>query len=165
MMHDAVKYVIRMEPGVQTPEQTLRTGHRLVPRFGVAARANVAALGLGRAVCLGLFDSIAARRETARWARRVPQPTSPICTPGPKFICPAPAGSGWTRRRDCWPAKAHLPLAATPDPFSAAPITGSVEPCEVEFNFAMSVQRIHEDPRVTKPYTDEQWTQDRGAGA
>ena len=58
----------------------------------------------------------------------------------------------------------HLPLAATPDPFSAAPISGSVEPSEVDFKFEMSVRRVHEDPRVTKPYTDEQWTQIESLG-
>ena len=50
-----------------------------------------------------------------------------------------------------------IPLAATPDPASAAPVTGAVDPCEATFSFAMSVSRIHEDPRVTKPYTEEQW--------
>ncbi|MGC4081879.1 MAG: transglutaminase family protein [Vicinamibacterales bacterium] len=51
----------------------------------------------------------------------------------------------------------HLPLACTPDPTTAAPITGAVETCEVEFTHEMSVQRIVESPRVTRPYTDEQW--------
>ncbi len=51
----------------------------------------------------------------------------------------------------------HIPLACTPDPVSAAPVTGSSEKCEVEFDFRNVVKRIHEDPRVTKPYTDEQW--------
>ena len=50
-----------------------------------------------------------------------------------------------------------MPLACTPEPASAAPISGAVEPCETKFEFSMSVKRIHEDPRVTKPYTDEQW--------
>ncbi len=51
----------------------------------------------------------------------------------------------------------HIPLACTPDPASAAPVTGSTDKCEVEFEFSNSVERLHEDPRVTKPYTDEQW--------
>src|SRR4029450_13638631 len=51
----------------------------------------------------------------------------------------------------------HIPLAATPEPQSAAPVSGLVSECEVEFVHEMSVTRIHEDPRVTKPYTDEQW--------
>ena len=51
----------------------------------------------------------------------------------------------------------HLPLACAADPWSAAPITGTVSPCEVQFNYTLSVTRIHEDPRVTKPYTESQW--------
>ncbi|MCA9229518.1 MAG: transglutaminase family protein [Planctomycetales bacterium] len=49
-------------------------------------------------------------------------------------------------------------------PISAAPITGSHEECEVEFGFEMSVDRIHEDPRVTKPYTEEQWARIEALG-
>jgi hypothetical protein len=33
------------------------------------------------------------------------------------------------------------------------PVSGGVEPCEVAFFHQMSVQRIVESPRVTKPYT------------
>jgi Putative amidoligase enzyme (DUF2126). len=51
----------------------------------------------------------------------------------------------------------HIPLACTPDPASAAPVTGGTDKCEVEFEFSNTVTRLHEDPRVTKPYTDEQW--------
>ena len=51
----------------------------------------------------------------------------------------------------------HLPLACTPEPSSAAPVTGLVEPCEVEFEHAMRVDRVWEAPRVTKPYTEAQW--------
>ena len=51
----------------------------------------------------------------------------------------------------------HIPLACTPLPSGAAPIEGGVDPCEVEFSHHMAVTRIHESPRVTKPYTDAQW--------
>jgi hypothetical protein len=51
----------------------------------------------------------------------------------------------------------HLPLACSPEPSSAAPITGLLDECECEFEHKMSVERIWEAPRVTKPYTPEQW--------
>ena len=51
----------------------------------------------------------------------------------------------------------HIPLACTPEPSSAAPIEGGVDESEVEFSHHMGVQRIYESPRVTKPYTDDQW--------
>lgn len=51
----------------------------------------------------------------------------------------------------------HIPLAATPDPTSAAPISGFTDPCEVTFNYKNEVHRIYESARVTKPYSDEQW--------
>ena len=51
----------------------------------------------------------------------------------------------------------HIPLACTPEPGAAAPVTGAVDEAEVEFEHHMKVERIWEAPRVTKPYTEEQW--------
>ena len=58
----------------------------------------------------------------------------------------------------------HIPLAATPSPMSAAPISGGHEKAEVEFAFDMKVTRIAESPRVTKPYSEEQWAAITSAG-
>ena len=51
----------------------------------------------------------------------------------------------------------HIPLACTPRPSSAAPIAGAVDACETTFEFSNTVRRVHEDPRVTRPYTESQW--------
>ena len=59
----------------------------------------------------------------------------------------------------------HIPLSATPHPSSAAPIEGATEPVEVTFGFLNEVTRVHEDPRVTAPYTDAQWARIDALGA
>ena len=61
-------------------------------------------------------------------------------------------------------SEGHIPLACTPEPLTAAPITGTVTDSNVEFQHEMSVTRVHEDPRVTKPYTVEQWQQIESLG-
>lgn len=69
-------------------------------------------------------------------------------------------GAGWVGldpTSSLFAGEGHLPLACTPDPVSAAPVTGLTDECAVDFRFHMEVMRIHEDPRVTKPYTDDQW--------
>ena len=59
----------------------------------------------------------------------------------------------------------HIPLACSPEPATAAPISGGVDECETQFEHSMSVQRIWEAPRVTKPYSDEQWNDILRTGA
>src|SRR5204863_5687821 len=69
-------------------------------------------------------------------------------------------GAGWIGldpTSGLFAGEGHIPLAATPEPRSAAPVSGLVSECQVEFVHEMRVTRIHEDPRVTKPYTEEQW--------
>jgi len=51
----------------------------------------------------------------------------------------------------------HIPLSCTPEPSSAAPVTGAIDKCKTTLRHEMGVARIHESPRVTKPYSEAQW--------
>ena len=152
-----VGYSVRMEPGVQTPDHTLRTGHRLLPRLGVAAGVDPApAAASPPASCPATWSSSTptSRRSTGRRAR---PPTSPTCTPGPRCTSPARAGSAWTRPRPCSPARAtsRCPRRRTRRRRRRSP--GATEPCETTLDFSNVVTRVHEDPRVTLPYTEAAW--------
>ena len=69
-------------------------------------------------------------------------------------------GAGWIGldpTSGLFAGEGHIPVACTPEPSGAAPIEGGVDKCEVKFSHSMEVTRIYEAPRVTKPYTEEQW--------
>ncbi len=155
-LREDVDYLVRMDPGVQTCEQTLalHSGScrdstwllvQIIRHMGIAARFVSGYLVQLKADIPALDGPSGPEQDFTdlhAWVE--------VYLPGAGWIGLDPTSGLLT-------GEGHIPLACTPDPGSAAPITGTTGRCEVDFKFTNEVQRVHEDPRVTKPYTDTQW--------
>ena len=163
LLRDHVDYSIRMEPGVQTSEETLGKKLGSCRDSGWLMVQVLRQLGLAARFVSGYLVQLKADQESLDGPSGPENDFTDLHAWTEVFI----PGAGWVGldpTSGLFAGEGHIPLACTPDPVSAAPIVGATDKCKVEFRFENEVFRIHEDPRVTLPYSDKQWQAIRELG-
>ncbi len=151
-----ISYLIRMEPGVQTPELTLTNCSGSCRDTGWLMVQTLRHLGLAARFVSGYLIQLRPDVKSLDGPTGAEADFTDLHAWCEVFL----PGAGWVGldpTSGLMAGEGHIPVACTPEPSTAAPVSGAVDDCEASFEHHMQITRIYESPRVTLPYTDRQW--------
>ena len=155
-LEQQIDYTVRMEPGVQSVEETLEKKSGSCRDSAWLLVQALRHLGMASRFTSGYLIQLTPDVKSLDGPSGTEVDFTDLHAWTEVFL----PGAGWVGldpTSGLLTGEGHIPLASTPQFTGAAPIEGAIEDCETEFDFGMTVARVHEDPRVTKPYTDDQW--------
>jgi uncharacterized protein (DUF2126 family) len=159
-----ISYLVRMEPGVQTPEFTLTQGSGSCRDSGWLLVQVLRHLGLAARFVSGYLIQLKPDVKSLDGPSGAELDFTDLHAWCEVYL----PGAGWVGldpTSGLLAGEGHIPVACTPEPSTAAPVSGAVDACEVTFEHHMKVTRIVETPRVTLPYSDAQWQAIQAVGA
>ncbi|WP_339665558.1 transglutaminase family protein [Maribacter arcticus] len=155
-LYNHLNYTLRMDPGVQTCEETLDSKLGSCRDYAWLLVQTLRHLGLASRFVSGYLVQLKSDEKSLDGPSGPEEDFTDLHAWAEVYL----PGAGWIgldATSGLLAGEGHIPLACTPSYESAAPVSGFSDFAETTFEFENSVTRIFESPRVTKPYTEDQW--------
>jgi uncharacterized protein (DUF2126 family)/transglutaminase-like putative cysteine protease len=152
-VRDEVSYVTRLEPGVQSCEETLEKRSASCRDSAWLLVQSLRNLGIAARFVSGYLIQL----QSPDPASEGPQADSAELHAWAEAFLPGAGWIGMDATSGLLAGEGHIPLVCTPTASQAAPIGGTSEPTKVEFSHSIMVRRLNEPREASRPFTDEDW--------